>query len=1010
MSLFNKKISSLLVFIILFVSIPLSSQAAGATPEITNIVTYVAANASNVTVRVKLNFKATEVIAAIGNKKVNLTDRYYYWEGTLDIQDLPHMLTKLSVTASNHERLFYASKDTVFLIDTAPYIGIRSPFPYKFLSKSVLANVYTIDDLTPASMKIYLRSYYFGEPDILASSPDGTIKREVSLGGAIKNQELVFESTDGKKVTKTYFPVYIDPSHRLVREHSVPGRVLDFDETRILFVNKNKVYVKYIKTGVTKPITVDAVIKDGKLTPKGCLLEDQNGVVYDHVNGNNDPLSNIPFSSIVTKGNFALFYQPVWSNRLYTLRNLLTQQNQTFKLSTNVIDFGTVGDVVYKNGNYNVPDNVYKVQDGMTTVFGSPERKIMPFDMIYDGKSIAYYTHDFKEDMNYLYLYSGSGEPELVFSQIDHFKMEAHRTFEYNNGWLAYFVGGWEIAIRNPQGEVKIMYLSPDHNYSGAEIISLSEDGQVLFVVNGKLYTASFDQPVSSAVSYHLNKPKFFGSELYGALGDAVVKVLPGSSSVYRTVYRDRGGIQGTDQLIVKYSGDIKPGPGYEQIQLSSEYGDDESVQFSKEIRGNELFIQLKNKMQDASKYKLILPGDALTDPNNRILEAYDRTWEDITGIVKPFYTPLEVSVTNSQSFPIDQANVSLTELRSQTGLIYNFSTDAKGKFSTKILKPGIYLLTVSAPGYLPQTKQIKFDGSLLKIKYDLNPEEVPNAAPYWDSKAKLAVSNIGYEQAQIAWPTAIDEKPVTSYRIKYSGQASAVTVAGDVYSLMLKNLKEGTSYSVQVEALDERGQWSAPLYTEFVTPQRGVQLNLAENGIYEKSEGIKVQLSAVGAPARVASYEAVLQWNPEELSLKLETIRSMPGFGDVIVEQIESGKVKLRATGSGLGDKVQLAELSFSAKRAGQYILSLMESSGYSEPSDITYSSSSSMSTSVRVVDADFDRSGVVDIMDVALLSSALRGFSTTLEMFDMNVDGLITIEDMDYVVEHMNEQEAGQ
>lgn len=89
--------------------------------------------------------------------------------------------------------------------------------------------------------------------------------------------------------------------------------------------------------------------------------------------------------------------------------------------------------------------------------------------------------------------------------------------------------------------------------------------------------------------------------------------------------------------------------------------------------------------------------------------------------------------------------------------------------------------------------------------------------APTWPPGTSASCTDVGASFLTFTWDAAVDNVEVTTYRI-FKDDVLMETVAGDQTQLAVTNLSLNTSYTFQVEAGDEAGNWSATGLTDTET------------------------------------------------------------------------------------------------------------------------------------------------------------------------------------------------
>jgi predicted esterase len=115
-------------------------------------------------------------------------------------------------------------------------------------------------------------------------------------------------------------------------------------------------------------------------------------------------------------------------------------------------------------------------------------------------------------------------------------------------------------------------------------------------------------------------------------------------------------------------------------------------------------------------------------------------------------------------------------------------------------------------------------DGLFSSSKSITLPED--SAAP--TAPTNLVVSNVSGTSATLSWTASVDNDLVSGYEI-FSNSVLVATVTGTSFNL--SNLTPGSSYAIEVKAVDGRGNRSAAAVTTIATPAHGLFYTYYETG-----------------------------------------------------------------------------------------------------------------------------------------------------------------------------------
>ncbi len=475
------------------------------------------------------------------------------WGGALSLGSLPWGTTMVSVVATDVLAQTGASSVT-FAHDLPPTVDFVNPGAWRVFrpGDSVAVSATCADDNPAGCSQITL---YENDGTVLASGT-GTLATTISLasydGQAVK---LVLYGTDsaGQRVIGPSRTVYVEGSQRLVPIEVVAGGLYDFDDTRVLYVDrKDQWHVRDRSTGTEGLIAgIQGPATKGKLISKGAIweqnrriLEWRGGQVSD-ITGASAVIGLAASPHLGVNGNFAIWatsdfvslLQPTTASvilrtldagtnkTLWSLTGAMSTEppyaavSESALTSTGEAAFATADDY-YSNGGgcCTYRDHLQIYRGGVTTPTSTFVNS--PYPLAFDGENVVYaYSPanypSYPQAYSSIDLYSQS-----VDTQLDLRATLSADPYALSNGWLAYtkaINGSVQVIRRSPtQDEEQLTIFGSD-----SSIAAMSPQGAVMISNGGKLYlsdSAATTDLVASAVG----TPTFFQGHWYVVLGDTL--------------------------------------------------------------------------------------------------------------------------------------------------------------------------------------------------------------------------------------------------------------------------------------------------------------------------------------------------------------------------------------------------------------------------------------------------------------------------------------------------------
>ncbi|WP_197479958.1 hypothetical protein [Paenibacillus swuensis] len=588
-------------------------------------------------------------------------------------------------------------------------VQLKSPVAHQFFNKSVTADVYTQPEVG-----LFLEDHYGvnqpGEPyRILPIATGGSyIREEIPLRServdtSLYDKEvfrpwnqspvnLIFQAMHQYKsgpLGRRDVPVYVDTSHRLQILHSVPGKILDYDQSRVLYItNKKQLYLKYLTTGETKHVAEMRYITTATLTPKGCIYKVADSGVrapaYEWTEaGTTQKLSYIP----EIKGGYALYKQ----DGLYKLRNLTTSKVEWTIRGDAVVQFFYYGKVVYWLDNY-----FYSFQNGQTTRLFE---QAGVFNFIATSTNKIVYTVKNAQTLEYELYHSDYYYRKKKLGAMGNYEVpKPHTDYEYNENWIAYKLPspGFSYSLPRNLHVINSEGQSKQITFHKEEVDTVIEGvnyyGDIIFSdKTGSSYIASYTRPTPVLISKSASIIKFMNDKIYSAIGNSIMEVnqIP-DSTLLSHEYKNH-------VFTLTYSGPVKQGSGSQGIQVRMERTG-EQLKFKAVWGGNALRIELLEPMLGDAE--IVVPHHATSDMKGIPASSYDTYWNydpyGYSGTVLglSLYDPLyafsalsNVSVSLYQITPFGEKFIDRKLTTSLGGV--HFFVQEKGYYKYRIEKEG---------------------------------------------------------------------------------------------------------------------------------------------------------------------------------------------------------------------------------------------------------------------------------------------------------------------------------
>ncbi|WP_437923434.1 hypothetical protein WMF37_30950 [Sorangium sp. So ce291] len=494
---------------------------------------------------VSSTLQVTRVLAQLGTGSVLLTNTGgTTYQGGLSVFGLPHGEHVLTVTATDVAGTSASAQRTV-IIDAPPSLQILAPRHETVAHTRTLRVAATCVDDHPVDCLIRVNALIDGTTTSVelarGTSAIDTVVDLSALDG--KTFELRFTVLDNwMSRTLRGATVHVDGSPLLTALDEVPGRILDFDASRILFINTQMrlaVLDRATRT-ITPILTIPYPFQFDNsmrafLTRTGAALEaqgpaDSAGVgpaVYEWRDG--------ALLRLAAHGRIAFVsgdYMAYSGSGTY-LRDLVS--------GTDELVLGTALDPfsfdVAENGLLAYVDRRWSLYTHMaetsTLLLSSGDKIIRP---VTDGLN-AVFTKELRRNVYQTILATPSGEVPLGVASVAQPAGAQTGTYQLHAGYIAFLrgsTGSEQVWLRTPTGEQRQLSffatasrLDDPPTRLGHD--GISDTGEVMFLNPPKRYLAA-PGAAPREVSSHLGHARWLDGAWYVVMGNTLFAVDDGSS------------------------------------------------------------------------------------------------------------------------------------------------------------------------------------------------------------------------------------------------------------------------------------------------------------------------------------------------------------------------------------------------------------------------------------------------------------------------------------------------
>ncbi|HET6762885.1 MAG TPA: hypothetical protein VFH27_04410, partial [Longimicrobiaceae bacterium] len=387
--------------------------------------------------------------------------------------------------------------------DLPPTVAVTAPGAQEPVQGGTLHVAATCSDDDPA-----------GCASLVVQIVDGALVTQVAAGTTSVNATVPVSTYDGRTVTVRFIAtdsrgnatqaarqVLVDTNPHVVVLAGVPGRLLDADDTRLLYLDSAGALVMRTRASGADEVVVGAsrFPQEAYLSPSGAIFiaaVTDWFAVFDWqpgaapVQANPSPAKSD--QSLVVKGGWA-----IWVRGQTLMRRDLTARTNTV-ISTKTGDFGfdvaANGDVVYSEGGTYA---VHRYRGGVDEVVGPASAGLYKSFAVTDGNLVVYSSVlPGPSDMYRIYVYEPT-TGETTLSSDAPYRGETSGRYQVAGGWTAYVArdgtGEEQIWRRSPSGVIEQVNPPGTDPY----LIGLGTDGSVLYGSGTRRYLA---RPGSSAI------------------------------------------------------------------------------------------------------------------------------------------------------------------------------------------------------------------------------------------------------------------------------------------------------------------------------------------------------------------------------------------------------------------------------------------------------------------------------------------------------------------------------
>ena len=518
-------------------SVQVTVSLIGVTASVENSVGGLVGDSLPVLAVVQSVYEVGGVVAAIAGRETALTydPQRSAFRGTLSLAGEPPGNFTLTVRATDVR----GNVDDVSLIvthDTPPVLTILKPSNESVALPDMPLDISCTDDLPGCvvEVRLYLG---MGQGTVLIASAPTALSGSADLSawiGTRQRYDFYAKDSAGQSTSQPLY-VYVESPARLAIVTEVPGVILDADETRLLFRERqetgDRLAIYSRATTLTEdipPVGNRYVPKPGYLTPSGAVFVAQdadssfNSRPYLWRQGTLTELAQSLDSpdSLMASGDYAIWNTGANLYRVNTTTGVPTLiSSEAGNWGNSVAEDGTV--VFWTAGTYQIVRDRSGTQTTLTS--DTTQWHIYP---VTDGSNVVYRKSDPAglEQQFAIALIEGNNLVSLTEKRTR--EPDPFDDYQINSGWTAFTDLGTQqqlhVFTRSPQGVVTRLTDFATDSY----IDRLGATGEVMIINGGKRFFSRGNGLVevssSSGTSYWLQ------GAWYVAIGNALLAVDTG--------------------------------------------------------------------------------------------------------------------------------------------------------------------------------------------------------------------------------------------------------------------------------------------------------------------------------------------------------------------------------------------------------------------------------------------------------------------------------------------------
>ena len=448
------------------------------------------------------------------------------WRATIDLGGLTHGLLRMGLVltdAGGHR----VETSVPFVYDTRPELDLVAPVNYAVARPDVHVTATCTDDSgNCASLSIYS----VDETKVPVAELFSTTQTAVDVDVSPATSLLRFVVTDATGQADTvYRRVTTESPEAVVLQATatVPGRVLDADADRILYLDSTATDAQSVRIrdrGTGADVTLGSGFRmlrgPAYLTPTGALFIQVSPVLpapqtlLEWRNGVSTDLGTA--SDLHVSGPYAGYVAGSFPDLTLIRRNTITGTATTI-----AADPSGSGNDVASNGNvayWTADKDVWLFQDGAGAGQISPEvgENTSP---VTDGVNVVYARRTLRASSQWLWeieRYDGATTTVLAPERAQDIRSVAD--YAVNNGWIAFTkpgTGGFlQVWTRSPSGEERQVTIGG----TPSSIAALGPNGEVVSAEG------------APSAPYHLHLPPYTGTPVDLGDGQATAFVFTGTA------------------------------------------------------------------------------------------------------------------------------------------------------------------------------------------------------------------------------------------------------------------------------------------------------------------------------------------------------------------------------------------------------------------------------------------------------------------------------------------------